>query len=667
MICRRTRVGVGRPAWIMGLFVGLVVTSACGLDKQQAPSGATRANAKGDEGASTKPKSLDPDMPEQDKLARGGRELAYATAAPSSAPQSAPPPPAAKSEASEAGHLGIGPSKDRRDPAMAWQAPAARPPAEAYRGDGASGAKGYGQPQGAGIAASDETVPAEAPRDATIDPNGRFATTYRPGGGHLAAFESAVARGLVPNGEQEIVSDIGARYAPSLAKPKDKALAVQADLERSKVAPSGGPLHIRIDLQSTAEHAAERPHLSVVVVLDVSGSMRGELISSARKAAADLVDKLAPTDDFSLVTFSSEAQLRLPMAPVGTHRDSIKKTISEIVEGGGTNIGEGLRLGYEQAKDKKLPEDAMRVVMLLSDGRANDGITNQNELSRLALGAFQDGIQTSSFGLGTDYDGPLMSSIANDGAGGYYYLRDPQQIGPALATELDKRLDPVATALEVRVRLKPGIDLLDAYGSRRLNDSEASRVRTIEVAADQQAEKRDHIKANRKDDLEGGMRFFIPAFARDESHAILLKVRLPEGVGPKDIALLEVKYKDRVKGKNVAEEIPVSVAYADSDSESAKTIDPSVARTVQGFAAGETLMLAANAIQRGDRARAVALIGEREGILDTAAVLMNEPLFISDAQRLERLRVHAAEPGGPMADPLVLAMAMETAGNVHMR
>src|SRR5205085_10453267 len=28
------------------------------------------------------------------------------------------------------------------------------------------------------------------PKEIAIDPNGRFATTYRPGGGHLAAFES---------------------------------------------------------------------------------------------------------------------------------------------------------------------------------------------------------------------------------------------------------------------------------------------------------------------------------------------------------------------------------------------------------------------------------------------------------------------------------------------
>ncbi len=57
------------------------------------------------------------------------------------------------------------------------------------------------------------------PPEAAIDPNGRFATTYRPGGGHLAAFESAVARGIVPSGERELVSDVGARYAASADAP----------------------------------------------------------------------------------------------------------------------------------------------------------------------------------------------------------------------------------------------------------------------------------------------------------------------------------------------------------------------------------------------------------------------------------------------------------------
>ncbi len=498
-----------------------------------------------------------------------------------------------------------------------------------------------------------------------IDPNGRFATTYRPGGGHLAAFESAVARGLLPEAEREVIGDVGARYAPSIAKPKDRALAVQLDLERGKASPSGGPLHLRLALQSTEAKATERPRLSVHVVFDISGSMRGELIEQARAAAAALVDKLADDDELSLTTFSTGADVRIPVGAVGPRRAAIATTIASIQVEGGTNIGAGLTLGYQQAAGSKLGDDGAKVVFLLSDGRANEGITQQAALSRLALDAFQAGVQTSSFGLGTDYDGPLMSSIAQDGAGGYYYLRETSQIAPALATELGKRLDPVATAVEVRVRFKPDVEVLKVYGSRRLGEEESARVRAIEVAADEQAAKKDKIEKNRQDDREGGMRFFLPAYARDDSHAILLKLKLPPGVGSRDVAIVEVKYKDRVSKKNVTDEFPLKVTYADSDAASAASIDPSMARTVQGFGAGEALAKAAQLFARGDRNGAVHVLAEREGLLHYAATTLGEPLFVRDAQRLSRLRELAG--GGSMNDPLVLAMLTETASNVHLR
>jgi Ca-activated chloride channel family protein len=511
-----------------------------------------------------------------------------------------------------------------------------------------------------------KNAPADAEvAEVAIDPNGRFATTYRPGAGHLASFESAVARGVVPESEREVVADLGARYVPVIDAPKGKALTVRTDLERGKLAPSGGTVHARISLRSTDQAAASRPHLSVHLVLDVSGSMAGEPIVRAREAAAALVDKLAPGDDFSLVTFSSDAKVLVPDGPVGARREAIKKTIAGIVEGGGTNISGGLELGYQEAGKAGIPEDAVRVVLLMSDGRANAGLLSTPLISKLALDAFQKGVQTSSFGVGTDYDGELMSAIAGDGAGGYYYLRDAAQLSPALATELDKRVDPVATAVELRVRLKPGVVLKNVYGSRRLTEEEAARVRVIEVAADQQAQQKDNIKKDRQEDNKGGMRFFMPAFARGDTHSILLKVELPPGVGASALADVELKYKDRVAKKNVIEEFPVKVAYGNSDAESAQSADASVARTVQGFAAGETLMRASRHIARNERTQAVALLSEREGILRKAAETLNEPLFVKDAERLARLRSHAGATTG-LGDPLLLAMLMETAGNVHL-
>lgn len=642
---------------LVAVLAAFGAASGC-MDKAEAPP-SEAARAKGEEGQLATPPAdmpADPQRPVSDEV---DARAAASTAAPAADGRMQGRAKALK-EAQEFGMIGVLEGKSN--------APAP-PPGAGYgvRPTGLGNADPFAKSRGGSGAVSlvDEDQRAPVPVEETaIDPNARFATTYRPGGGHLAAFESAVARGIVTNADRELVSDLGARYAVTMDAPTDRALGFRGAFEREKLAPSGGTVHVRLDLQSIDKSAAERPRLSVVVVLDVSGSMAGELIQSARQAASALVDKLDANDDFSLVTFSTGAEVKIPIGRVGTRKPDLKKTIAGITENGGTNIGEGLRLGYEQANDKKLSDDAVKVVFLLSDGRANDGITNRNALSKLANDAFQQGIQTSSFGLGSDYDGPLMSSIANDGAGGYYYLRDGEQIAPALATELEKRLDPVATALEMRVRLKPGVELLNVYGSRRLNEVEASRVRAIEVAQDKQAAAKDKIKTNREEDVEGGMRFFIPAYARNDAHSILLKLRVPEGVGAKEIALVELKYKDRIFKKNAADEIPLKVSYADSDADSARTIDMSVARTVQGFAAGETLMKAANAIANGDRASAAKLLAEREGLLHHAATSLGEPLFVMDAMRLARLRLNAGDARGQ--DPLTLAMVMETAGNVHL-
>jgi len=513
-----------------------------------------------------------------------------------------------------------------------------------------------------------DQAPSGKPAETPIDSNGRFATTYRPGRGHLAAFEAAVARGLVPSAEREVVADVGSRYVPEFPLKVGQALSVRTDLERGKLPPTGGPLHMRIALQSTPERGAGRPRLAVHLVLDVSGSMRGEPISRARDAAQELVDKLEPNDDFSLVTFSTDAAVLVPIGPVGARRPLIAQAIRGVKEGGNTNIGRGLELSYREATSRTAPDEAIPLVLLLSDGQPTTGLKDPEELTKLAESAFQHGIQTSTFGLGQAFDGALMSSIADRGSGAYYYLRDAAQIRSALSTEIEKRVDPVATAVEVRVWLESNVELLHAYGTRRLDDREAQHARTSEIAADRQAEKRDGIERDRRDDIEGGMRFFIPAFARDDSHAILLKLRAPPA-GPQSplrIGVVEVKYKDRVFGKNVFEDATIWAPYAGTVEESSHTLDTSVARTVQGFAAGEALTEAATRIAHADRPGAIALLTEREARLREAADVLDEPRFSKDADRLALLRGHAGTQSG-VGQPLVLSMLLETAGRSRLR
>jgi Ca-activated chloride channel family protein len=298
--------------------------------------------------------------------------------------------------------------------------------------------------------------------------------------------------------------------------------------------------------------------------------------------------------------------------------------------------------------------------MLLSDGHANAGDTDPARLADRANQAFQDGIQTSAFGLGTDFDAALMSRIADRGAGGYYYLADSSQIAPALSREIDARMRPVATALEVRVRLRPDVVATRVFGSRELTEAEAAAVRSQEIAVDR-GEKKHGIASDRDMDAAGGMRFFIPAFAAADRHATMMTLQLPPGVGERSITSVEVRYKDRLLKKNVTRELPVRLRWAASDAESAATASASVERMSQAFEAGEAILAAAEDVDRGDRSGAHRLLDERAQVLRRASEALAEPMLAEDGARLERL-AGAVGGKGQMGDPLALVVMLRGSG-----
>ena len=532
-------------------------------------------------------------------------------------------------------------------------------------GAGVGTGQGYGSGHGrAGVSRQAKSNAAAPLSLAPIDPNGRFSTTYRPGAGHLSAFEAAVASGNVPASARELVADVGGRYAPTIPLSPDRALSHVVDLERSALPPSGGATHLRIALRSSPQSASgSRPPLAVSLVLDTSGSMGGEPIEKARAAAATLVRQLSPSDSFALITFSTSAELAVPPGPIAGRQKAILSAIANTFAGGGTNIDAGLGQAYTVAQNQAQRRGLVPVVLLLSDGQATSGNTDRGYLAGKALQAFQDGVQTSTFGLGQQYDEALMSSIASDGAGGYYYLRDVEQIFPAFRAELAQRLDPAATAVELRVRLDDDVSLLHVYGSQRLGELDAARERAKEVAADQQAAQRYGIKRDRQQDNHGGMRFFIPAFARDDAHSLLLQVALPPGVTQRTVGTIELKYKDRIFERNVVEEIPIRIGFAKSDAASAGTINPSVTRTVQGYRAGEDMLRASRLIADGNTTAALDILGERAGLLRKLAAISDESSFEREASRMARLAMLAQGPSEPRA----MALVFETAARARLR
>ena len=106
--------------------------------------------------------------------------------------------------------------------------------------------------------------------------------------------------------------------------------------------------------------------LNVALVLDLSDSI-GPFLAPLRDAAATTLAALKPEDEVALFTFSTEAELRVPLTKDKTQ---IAEQISSFKAGGATNINDGIFLAGEYLL-KQAPK-GRRVIILISDDVGTD-------------------------------------------------------------------------------------------------------------------------------------------------------------------------------------------------------------------------------------------------------------------------------------------------------
>ncbi|MDP9022333.1 MAG: type II secretion system F family protein [Actinomycetota bacterium] len=103
--------------------------------------------------------------------------------------------------------------------------------------------------------------------------------------------------------------------------------------------------------------------IEIVLLVDTSGSMQGEPIEAARRAAEAFLDRLPAEVDVAVVSFGSGASV---LAPFSTDRTATKVAIAGLAAAGRTALYDGVTTALAQFS----PEDATarRSIVLLSDG-----------------------------------------------------------------------------------------------------------------------------------------------------------------------------------------------------------------------------------------------------------------------------------------------------------
>lgn len=169
-------------------------------------------------------------------------------------------------------------------------------------------------------------------------------------------------------------------------------------------------------LQPPAElAAAPRAPVELVFVLDCSGSMSGEPLAIAKRAAAHALRRLGPDDTFQIVQFSSDASqlgpTPLPATPENLARGL--RYLGALQSEGGTMMIEGIKAALDFPHDPT----RLRVVSFMTDGFIGNDAEILGEVQRRVGDA-----RIFSFGVGSSTNRYLLDRMALLGRGAVAYV-----------------------------------------------------------------------------------------------------------------------------------------------------------------------------------------------------------------------------------------------------
>lgn len=351
---------------------------------------------------------------------------------------------------------------------------------------------------------------------------------------------------------------------------------------------SQSAIYAAIDIEAIEFEGTRRPALNLAVVIDRSGSMSGDKMRYARRAAKQLVDSLSARDRLTVIAYANQAQVVTPsVAANASGKLRLKRSIDGISPAGGTNIAAGIDLGVTQLTAQSSEESVNRMI-LLSDGRPTVGETSIDGLGEKVTRGLSAGMSLTTMGVGLDYNEDLMAALAGRGAGNYYFVDQPSAAMAFFEEEFEGLATTVARNSSLVLELAPSVRLERLFGF---------------------------------DYTVSGPRVMVPLAEFYSAQQKNLLVRLSadmERVEEVDVLKVALSYDDVVQDSPAYQSLVLRGSVTTDAAMLEQEVDTDVIARVQQVEVGESMKEAMSAYQRGDAAEAKQVLERRRQDLAAA-------------------------------------------------
>jgi Ca-activated chloride channel family protein len=169
--------------------------------------------------------------------------------------------------------------------------------------------------------------------------------------------------------------------------------------------------------------------VDLIVVMDISGSMQGDKITSARSSLMQFVQKLDDRDRLRIDLFSTGVSTLTPLSPIGEKRQQVLDSVSGVFENGNTSLYDATLRAYQDLQKDGDPKH-IRAIVVLSDGQDTASSATLLDVINSIKATEEEGgnaIKVFTIAFGDDADKATLQSIA-DPSGGKQYDSSPENI-----------------------------------------------------------------------------------------------------------------------------------------------------------------------------------------------------------------------------------------------
>ena len=172
---------------------------------------------------------------------------------------------------------------------------------------------------------------------------------------------------------------------------------------------------------------------TVILVLDVSGSMEGDKIKNAVESSVNFVQRMDKNDEIYAMSFGGTGINSLGGGRAGDTSEALSKTLNGMYSSGGTPLYDSVcqavsQINTLQAEDSTNNERRLYGIVLLSDGQDTaSNISESQMFNCLPTGESVTSVKIFTIAYGEDADKDLMLRIANR-TNGKTFTGDPDSI-----------------------------------------------------------------------------------------------------------------------------------------------------------------------------------------------------------------------------------------------